>query len=97
MTKILTTFICEICEDVYETVMEAEACETRKTDKPKYKIGDTLEVTTGEGAGKLAVVTRVFYYGPSWHGEEYAHVVGYNADFVDGMGSRQLIQGESCR
>lgn len=97
MPKLIRKYQCMICEEEYDTLIEAKHCEARPTPKPKYKIGDTLRVTTGEGAGHDAIVSRVFYYSPRRYAEEHAHAVGYDAGLIGTWGSRRLIEGVSCK
>jgi len=93
--KTKTTYVCEICGEEYSEIDTALKCESRGAKTPKYAIGDIVTILSGEGSGKSAKITGVFYYSPSWAGERYAHHVGYNADLIDHGGSRQLIEGES--
>lgn len=88
-------FVCEICGEKYHKMEDAQKCERRETKQPKYAVGDLVTILTGDGAGKRAKITKVFYYEPSWAGERYAHKVGYHADIIGSWGSRQLIEGES--
>jgi hypothetical protein len=92
-TKVV--YICEICGEEYGTIDGCAKCEAIGKPTPKYRVGDIVTIATGEGAGKLATVSHVMWYPPSWGGNKYTHKVGYHADIINDWGSRQLIEGES--
>ena len=89
--KKVTQYQCEICGGVYPTVEAALGCEALPVVHDRgVKVGDTVLVTKGEGAGLKLRVTDTFVYEPGWGPERYDHSVGLKGDLIDSWGSRQL-------
>lgn len=48
--KEIQKYQCEICGKIFDTKEECQSCESKKTENPKYKLGDIVytEYTSGE-------------------------------------------------
>ena len=95
MNKIVTTsYQCDKCKATFSTEKEALACEKRPiTQDKRVKAGDKVIITSGDGAGQLAMVTRTYVITKDWGHyawERYWHTVGVEADIIDSWGSRGL-------
>ena len=47
--KIITRFVCEICNKEYANKIDAEVCENQGIDNMDAKVGDIVYVTAGYG------------------------------------------------
>lgn len=92
-TKSVTFYVCEICDGSYGTAEKALRCESRAVSGDKgAKVGDTVLITQGEGAGKRAKVSSVHIVDMEWghyRWDQYRHTIILTAD-ITGWGSRAL-------
>jgi len=87
----ITEYECEVCGFKYNDEKSALHCEQMPVDHDRgVKVGDLVRITSGDGSGSLARVTRVGVHDPHWGPARYAHTVYLLADVVDSWGSRQL-------
>lgn len=95
MQQITKSFYkCDICGAEYSSKEEAKKCESRPVSKDKgVKIGDTVRILSGDGTGKLAIVTSRSIVDKNWGHymwDVYWHTVMLGADIKDEYGSRAL-------
>lgn len=89
--KTISKYQCEICNRQYNTEAQALECEARPVVHDRgVKVGDTVRITGGDGAGQLCRVTAVLVHEPGWGPPEYDHSVFLQGDVIDSWGSRQL-------
>lgn len=90
-----STYECEICHENYGSAENALECESRPIKADKFvKIGDTVRIVRGDGAGYArGKVTKIVIYSKDWghyQREKYWHTVGLVVDLIDEIGSRAL-------
>lgn len=88
-----TFYECEICHERYGSAEKALECESKPVTGDKgVKVGDTVRIVRGDGAGyENAKVTAVTIYSKNWghyQWERYWHTVGLVAKLD--LGSRTL-------
>lgn len=89
--KTVKYYICEKCDAEYERPAQAIACEAKPiTHDYGVTVDDVVVITSGQGKGKQAKVTKVFYIQPGWGPSIYDHSVALSADVIDSWGSRML-------
>jgi hypothetical protein len=89
--KIINKYQCEICQRLYNTEGEAAECEARPVVHDRgVKVGDTVRITRGSGAGEKALVSRIGVHEPGWGPAQYDHSVFLVGDVINSWGSRQL-------
>ena len=82
---------CEVCNKKYGTESRALKCEGKPVTYDKgTKVGDIVIITSGEGVGQKAEVTKLIGIGLDWGPEKYWHTIALEADLVDSWGSRML-------
>lgn len=85
---------CEICGETYSKPEDALSCEGKPISGDKgVKIGDTVLVTGGEGAGQKGIVEKTWIFDKYWGHyawERYWHTVGLTVKMIESYGNRQL-------
>lgn len=94
-TKTRTFYVCEKCKEEYDTKTEAKSCERKSITQDKgVKVGDIVLITSGDGTGKRAKVTRRYIIDKYWghHAwQRYWHTVAVNADIIGSYAGRMLL------
>lgn len=90
----ITRYKCETCGKAYDDKGSAEKCESRPVQQDRgVKIGDTVKITGGEGAGNTATVERIYVIDREWGHyawERYWHTVALEAKVNGSYGHRIL-------
>lgn len=87
-------FKCSVCGYAYSTEEDAASCGARTVSHDKgARVGDTVRILLGEGAGELATIERVRVAPREWGyylWERFWHTVVLTVRFNDGGFYREL-------
>ena len=87
-------FKCPTCGATYGERHLAELCAARPVSQDRgVKVGDTVRITGGDGAGGTATVERISVLGRDWGHyawERYWHTVALHAKVNGSWGHRML-------
>lgn len=85
---------CDVCGHVYDDKARAEKCESKPVQHDRgVKVGDTVTITAGEGAGLTGTVERIYVIDREWGHyawERYWHTVALEAKVNGSYGHRML-------
>ena len=87
-------FKCPTCGKLYTERRDAEVCAARPVSQDRsVKVGDTVRITGGDGAGHTATVERIYVLDREWGHyawERYWHTVALTARVNGSWGHRML-------
>ena len=90
-----TKYQCSLCKEIYGTKEEALGCELKSVSQDKgAKIGDKVEILSGQGEGEKAIIDRISIIGKYWGHyawKQYWHTVAVNADIIGSYAGRMLL------
>lgn len=95
ITETVQVFKCETCGEKYRSESAAVECESMPVREDKgVKIGDTVRILNGDGAGKMAIVESISVISKDWghyQWKHYWHTVALSAKIVDDPCHRMLV------
>lgn len=83
---------CEVCGNGYDTEKAARLCEIVPVTQDKgARVGDTVVITHGDGAGKAATVDSVKVIAPNDYPHRYWHTVALVVSINDDSGGQRFL------
>jgi len=60
----LSKYMCEVCNNIYDTYEEARRCEDRGIEYPNYKVGDRVKIVYEHHNfyGLIGTITDISYH-----------------------------------
>lgn len=93
--KTLQKYQCDICDQLFDSQSEAQACEaTPLKDDYELNIGDKVRILRGDCAGGTATIESIKAHTPYYYNERLHHSVYLTAKVDDSWGHRQLSVGD---